>query len=48
MILEIKIGALKDGTVVAFQGVIYDEQGAYASLGPRFRPREDLTCIPWL
>ena len=38
MILEIKIGALKDGTVVAFQGVIYDEQGAYASLGPKIPP----------
>lgn len=38
MIMEIKIGALKDGTVVAFQGVIYDEQGAYASLGPKIPP----------
>jgi nicotinate dehydrogenase large molybdopterin subunit len=38
MILEIKIGALKDGAVVAFQGVIYDEQGAYASLGPKIPP----------
>jgi CO/xanthine dehydrogenase Mo-binding subunit len=34
MIMEIKIGARKDGTLVAFEGVIYDEQGAYAGLGP--------------
>jgi CO/xanthine dehydrogenase Mo-binding subunit len=33
-IMEIKIGAKKDGTLVAFQGVIYNEKGAYASLGP--------------
>ncbi|MEJ2717267.1 MAG: xanthine dehydrogenase family protein molybdopterin-binding subunit [Deltaproteobacteria bacterium] len=38
MIMEIKIGALKDGTLVSFQGVIYDEQGAYASLGPKIPP----------
>ncbi len=38
MIMEVKIGAMKDGTLVAFQGVIYDEQGAYASLGPRIPP----------
>jgi CO/xanthine dehydrogenase Mo-binding subunit len=38
MILEVKIGAMKDGTLVAFQGVIYDEQGAYASLGPKIPP----------
>ncbi len=38
MIMEVKIGAMKDGTLVAFQGVIYDEQGAYASLGPKIPP----------
>ncbi|AFM27954.1 xanthine dehydrogenase family protein molybdopterin-binding subunit [Desulfomonile tiedjei] len=38
MIMEVKIGAKKDGTLVAFQGVIYDEQGAYASLGPKIPP----------
>lgn len=38
MILEVKVGAMKDGTLVAFQGVIYDEQGAYASLGPKIPP----------
>jgi CO/xanthine dehydrogenase Mo-binding subunit len=38
MIMNIKIGAMKDGTLVAFQGVIYDEQGAYASLGPKIPP----------
>ncbi len=38
MIMEVKIGATKDGTLLAFQGVIYDEQGAYASLGPRIPP----------
>ena len=38
MIMEIKIGAKKDGTLLAFEGVIYDEQGAYASLGPRIPP----------
>ncbi|RJX32484.1 MAG: hypothetical protein C4525_10410 [Desulfarculus sp.] len=38
MIMEVKIGAKKDGTLTAFQGVIYDEQGAYASLGPRIPP----------
>ena len=29
---------MKDGTLVAFEGVIYDEQGAYASLGPKIPP----------
>jgi CO/xanthine dehydrogenase Mo-binding subunit len=38
MIMEVKIGAKKDGTLIAFQGVIYDEQGAYASLGPKLPP----------
>ena len=38
MIMEIKIGAKMDGTLMAFQGVIYDEQGAYASLGPIIPP----------
>jgi CO/xanthine dehydrogenase Mo-binding subunit len=38
MIMEVKIGAKKDGRIVAFGGVIYDEQGAYASLGPRLPP----------
>jgi len=33
-IMEIKIGAKKDGTIVAFEGTIYNEKGAYASLGP--------------
>ena len=32
-IMEIKIGAKKDGTLVAFEGTIYNEKGAYASLG---------------
>ncbi|MBU4565949.1 MAG: xanthine dehydrogenase family protein molybdopterin-binding subunit [Desulfarculus sp.] len=38
MIMELKVGAKKDGTLTAFQGVIYDEQGAYASLGPKIPP----------
>ncbi len=38
MIMEIKLGARRDGRLVAFQGTIYDEQGAYASLGPRIPP----------
>ena len=38
MIMEIRIGAKKDGHLVAFEGVIYDEQGAYASLGPIIPP----------
>jgi CO/xanthine dehydrogenase Mo-binding subunit len=33
-IMDIKIGAKKDGTVVAFEGRIFNEKGAYASLGP--------------
>ena len=38
MVMEVKIGARKDGKLVAFEGVIYDEQGAYASLGPLIPP----------
>lgn len=38
MIMEIKLGARRDGRLVAFQGTIYDEQGAYASLGPKIPP----------
>ncbi|MCJ7684911.1 MAG: molybdopterin-dependent oxidoreductase, partial [Desulfobacteraceae bacterium] len=38
MIMEIRIGAKKDGHLVAFEGVIYDEQGAYAGLGPLIPP----------
>ena len=48
MIMEVKIGAMKDGTLVAFQGVIYDEQGAYASLGPGFLLQAVPTYMPWL
>ena len=38
MIMQTKIGAKKDGTLVAFDGIIYDEQGAYAGLGPKIPP----------
>lgn len=38
MTMEVKIGAKKDGSLTAFKGVIYDEQGAYASLGPKIPP----------
>ncbi|MCJ7819034.1 MAG: molybdopterin-dependent oxidoreductase, partial [Syntrophales bacterium] len=38
MIMKIKIGARKDGKLLAFEGVIYDEQGAYAGLGPLIPP----------
>ena len=38
MIIHCKIGAKKDGTFVAFEGTIYNEQGAYASLGPVIPP----------
>jgi CO/xanthine dehydrogenase Mo-binding subunit len=38
MIMTIKLGARKDGTLTAFAGTIYDEQGAYASLGPVIPP----------
>ena len=34
-IMEIKMGVKKDGTLVAFEGTIYNEKGAYASLGPQ-------------
>jgi CO/xanthine dehydrogenase Mo-binding subunit len=37
-IMEIKIGAKKDGTLTAFEGRIYNEQGAYASSGPLLPP----------
>jgi CO/xanthine dehydrogenase Mo-binding subunit len=33
--MEIRIGAKRDGTLVAFEGTIYNEKGAYASLGPQ-------------
>ncbi len=38
MILKVKIGAKKDGTFTAFEGEIYNEQGAYAALGPVIPP----------
>lgn len=38
MVITCKIGAKEDGTFVAFEGTIYDEQGAYASLGPVLAP----------
>lgn len=38
MIIKIKIGAKKDGTFTALEGEIYNEQGAYASLGPVIPP----------
>lgn len=38
MIIKCKIGAKKDGTFVAFEGTIYNEQGAYASTGPVIPP----------
>ena len=38
MIMTIKVGARKDGTLTALAGTIYDEQGAYASLGPVIPP----------
>ena len=38
MIMELKVGAKKDGKLTAFEGVLYDEQGAYASLGPLIPP----------
>ncbi len=36
--MEVKIGAKKDGRLVAFEGTIYNEQGAYASVGPLTPP----------
>jgi len=38
MVIQCKIGAKKDGTLLALEGVIYNEQGAYASLGPVIPP----------
>jgi CO/xanthine dehydrogenase Mo-binding subunit len=38
MIIQCKIGAKKDGTFVVFEGMIFNEQGAYASFGPGGRP----------
>jgi CO/xanthine dehydrogenase Mo-binding subunit len=36
--MQIKIGAKEDGSLVAFEGTIYNEQGAYASVGPLVPP----------
>jgi CO/xanthine dehydrogenase Mo-binding subunit len=36
--MEVKIGAKKDGRLTAFKGTIYNEQGAYASVGPLAPP----------
>jgi nicotinate dehydrogenase large molybdopterin subunit len=33
-IMELKIGARRDGTLVSFEGTLYNEEGAYAALGP--------------
>ena len=38
MTIRCKIGAKKDGTFTAVEGTIYNEQGAYASLGPVLPP----------
>jgi CO/xanthine dehydrogenase Mo-binding subunit len=38
MIIHCKIGAKRDGTLTALEGTIYNEQGAYASLGPIIPP----------
>lgn len=38
MIMELKVGVTKDGKLTAFKSTIYDEQGAYASLGPKIPP----------
>jgi nicotinate dehydrogenase large molybdopterin subunit len=38
MIIRCKFGAKKDGTFTAVEGTIYNEQGAYASLGPVLPP----------
>ena len=38
MIIQCKFGAKKDGTFTAVEGTIYNEQGAYASLGPVLPP----------
>ncbi len=37
-IMTIKIGAKRDGKLVAFEGSIYNENGAYASVGPLSPP----------
>lgn len=37
-IMEVKIGAKKDGKLLAFEGGIYNENGAYASVGPLIPP----------
>ena len=46
MIMTIKVGARKDGTLTALAGTIYDEQGAYASLGPVIPRPADPISIP--
>ncbi|NWF93251.1 MAG: xanthine dehydrogenase family protein [Syntrophaceae bacterium] len=38
MIIQCKVGAKRDGTLTALEGTIYNEQGAYASLGPIIPP----------
>lgn len=38
MEMILKVGVKSDGRIVAFKGEIFDEQGAYASLGPRLPP----------
>ncbi len=38
MTIRCKIGAKGDGSLVALEGTIYNEQGAYASLGPIIPP----------
>ncbi len=37
-IMTIKIGAKQDGKLVAFEGTLYNENGAYASVGPLSPP----------
>ena len=38
MKITCRIGAKKDGTFTAFEGIFYNEQGAYASMGPLIPP----------
>jgi CO/xanthine dehydrogenase Mo-binding subunit len=38
MTITCKVGAKRDGTLTAFDATMYDEQGAYASLGPLVPP----------
>jgi CO/xanthine dehydrogenase Mo-binding subunit len=38
MLVTCKLGAKDDGTLTAFEATMYDEQGAYASLGPLIPP----------